>query len=227
MGSRPEALSLIVNSDLNHSNQYIVGLALCTLGNIASVEMARDLFPEVETILGSSNPYIRRKAALCAMRICRKVPDLQEHFLEKAKLLLQDRNHGVLLCGITLVANLCEADEAEDDENGVRDLFKPVVPSLLKILKGLSSSGYAPEHDVTGITDPFLQCKILQLLRVLARGDASVSEQINDILAQVCPGIRTKRYSLTLTGCYEHRLVQERRKFHTLRGSFDHPRYRS
>jgi AP-1 complex subunit gamma-1 len=173
-------------SDLNHSNQYIVGLALCTLGNIASVEMARDLFPEVETILASSNPYIRRKAALCAMRICRKVPDLQEHFLEKAKLLLQDRNHGVLLCGITLVANLCEADEAEDDENGVRDLFKPVVPSLLKILKGLSSSGYAPEHDVTGITDPFLQCKILQLLRVLARGDASVSEQINDILAQVC-----------------------------------------
>jgi AP-1 complex subunit gamma-1 len=227
MGSRPEALSLIVNSDLNHSNQYIVGLALCTLGNIASVEMARDLFPEVETILGSSNPYIRRKAALCAMRICRKVPDLQEHFLEKAKLLLQDRNHGVLLCGITLVANLCEADEAEDDENGVRDLFKPVVPSLLKILKGLSSSGYAPEHDVTGITDPFLQCKILQLLRVLARGDASVSEQINDILAQVCPGIRTKRYSLTLTGRYEHGLVQERRKFHTLRGSFDHPRYRS
>ncbi|KAH7392102.1 adaptin N terminal region-domain-containing protein [Phaeosphaeria sp. MPI-PUGE-AT-0046c] len=183
-----EVLTLVTNStknDLNHSNQYIVGLALCTLGNIASVEMARDLFPEVETILASSNPYIRRKAALCAMRICRKVPDLQEHFLEKAKLLLQDRNHGVLLCGITLVANLCEADEAEDDENGVRDIFKPVVPSLVKILKGLSSSGYAPEHDVTGITDPFLQCKILQLLRVLARGDVSVSEQINDILAQV------------------------------------------
>ncbi|KAH9873330.1 hypothetical protein J1614_005728 [Plenodomus biglobosus] len=183
-----EVLTLVTNSlknDLNHPNQYIVGLALCTLGNIASVEMARDLFPEVETIISSANPYIRRKAALCAMRICRKVPDLQEHFLEKAKLLLQDRNHGVLLCGITLVANLCEADEADDDEQGVRDIFKPVVPALVKILKGLSSSGYAPEHDVTGITDPFLQCKLLQLLRVLARGDAQVSEQINDILAQV------------------------------------------
>lgn len=170
---------------MNHANQYIVGLALCTLGNIASVEMARDLFPEVETIISSANPYIRRKAALCAMRICRKVPDLQEHFLEKAKLLLQDRNHGVLLCGITLVANLCEVDEAEDDEQGVKEVFKPVVPALVKILKGLSSSGYAPEHDVTGITDPFLQCKLLQLLRVLARGDMQVSEQINDILAQV------------------------------------------
>ncbi|KAF5852084.1 hypothetical protein GGP41_000855 [Bipolaris sorokiniana] len=183
-----EVLTLVTNSlknDLNHANQYIVGLALCTLGNIASVEMARDLFPEVETIISSANPYIRRKAAICAMRICRKVPDLQEHFLEKAKLLLQDRNHGVLLCGVTLVENLCQADEDEDDENGVRDLFRPAVPSLVKILKGLSSSGYAPEHDVTGITDPFLQCKLLQLLRVLARGDAQVSEQINDILAQV------------------------------------------
>ncbi|KAJ4361932.1 clathrin associated protein complex large subunit [Neocucurbitaria cava] len=183
-----EVLTLVTNSlknDLNHPNQYIVGLALCTLGNIASVEMARDLFPEVETIISSANPYIRRKAALCAKRICRKVPDLQEHFLEKAKLLLQDRNHGVLLCGITLVEGLCVEDEAEDDENGIKEIFKPVVPSLVKILKGLSSSGYAPEHDVTGITDPFLQCKILQLLRVLARGDVQVSEQINDILAQV------------------------------------------
>jgi AP-1 complex subunit gamma-1 len=173
-------------SDLNHPNQYIVGLALCTLGNIASVEMSRDLFPEVETILSSANPYIRRKAAICAMRICRKVPDLQEHFLDKAKLLLQDRNHGVLLCGLTLVISLCEVDEDEDGENDVSDTFRPLVPSLVKILKGLSSSGYAPEHDVTGITDPFLQVKILQLLRVLARGDAQVSEQINDILAQVC-----------------------------------------
>lgn len=221
-----QALPLTGSSDLNHSNQYIVGLALCTLGNIASVEMARDLFPEVETIIASSNPYIRRKAALCAMRICRKVPDLQEHFLEKAKLLLQDRNHGVLLCGITLVANLCEADEAEDDENGVRELFKPVVPSLVKILKGLSSSGYAPEHDVTGITDPFLQCKILQLLRVLARGDASVSEQINDILAQVCVNNGTTIRPLILTGCDKHRLLEERRKLYSLRSSTYHSRHR-
>lgn len=153
--------------------------------------MSRDLFPEVETIIASSNPYVRRKAALCAMRICRKVPDLQEHFLDKAKLLLNDRNHGVLLSGLTLVISLCETDEelGEEDENGVTGgvvaMFRPLTGSLVKVLKGLSQSGYAPEHDVTGITDPFLQVKILRLLRVLGRGDAETSEQINDILAQV------------------------------------------
>ena len=183
-----EVLTLVTNSlknDLNHSNQYVVGLSLCTLGNIASIEMSRDLFGEVEKLLASSNPYIRRKAALCAMRIARKVPDLQEHFLENAKALLNDRNHGVLLCGLTLVTSMCEADEAEGGEEGIVEMFKPVVASLVKTLKSLASSGYSPEHDVMGITDPFLQIKILKLLRVLGRGDAATSEQINDILAQV------------------------------------------
>ncbi|TQV99152.1 AP-1 complex subunit gamma-1 [Cordyceps javanica] len=183
-----EVLTLVTNSlknDLGHSNQYIVGLALCTLGNIASIEMSRDLFPEIENLLSTSNPYIRRKAALCAMRICRKVPDLQEHFLEKATQLLSDRNHGVLLCGLTLVTSLCEADEEEGGEEGIVEKFRSFVPGLVKILKSLSTSGYAPEHDVTGITDPFLQVKILRLLRILAMGDPETSEHINDILAQV------------------------------------------
>lgn len=155
--------------------------------------MSRDLFPEVETILSSSNPYIRRKAALCAMRICRKVPDLQEHFLDKAKLLLNDRNHGVLLSGLTLVVSMCEADEEEGGEQGVVEKFRPLTGSLVKVLKALSQSGYAPEHDVTGITDPFLQVKILQLLRVLGRGDPQTSEQINDILAQVATNTESSK----------------------------------
>ncbi|PWY85422.1 AP-1 complex subunit gamma-1 [Aspergillus eucalypticola CBS 122712] len=183
-----EVLTLVTNSlknDLNHSNQYIVGLALCALGNIASVEMSRDLFPEVENLMSTANPYIRRKAALCAMRVCRKVPDLQEHFLEKAKNLLSDRNHGVLLCGLTLAIDMCEAEEAEEGQEGVIEMFRPLAGGLVRSLKGLTTSGYAPEHDVSGITDPFLQVKILRLLRVLGRGDAATSEMINDILAQV------------------------------------------
>lgn len=185
-----EVLTLVTNSlknDLNHSNQYVVGLALCTLGNIASVEMSRDLFPEIENLIATANPYVRRKAALCAMRICRKVPDLQENFIDKAANLLSDRNHGVLLCGLTLVTSLCEADIEDDDEEevGIVDKFRPMVPQLVRTLKQLASSGYAPEHDVTGITDPFLQVKILRLLRVLGRGSTQTSEQINDILAQV------------------------------------------
>lgn len=71
LDERHEVLMLVTNSlknDLNSRNQYSVGLALCALGNICSVEMARDLSPELEKLLSSSNSYIRKKAALCCTR---------------------------------------------------------------------------------------------------------------------------------------------------------------
>ncbi|WOO77074.1 AP-1 complex subunit gamma-1 [Vanrija pseudolonga] len=177
-----EVLTLVTNSlknDMNHSNMYAVGLALCTFANISSEEMSRDLSNEIEKLLGSSNTYIRKKAALCALRIIRRVPDLLDHFTSKAKALLQDRNHGVLLAGITLVTEMCEIDEAVTNE------FRQATPLLVKHLKSLVTTGFSPEHDVGGISDPFLQVKVLRLLRFLGRGDAEASEIMNDILAQV------------------------------------------
>lgn len=55
--------NLILFSDFNHPNNYIVGMALCTLGNITSEEISRDLCSEVERLLSSSNAYIRKKVA--------------------------------------------------------------------------------------------------------------------------------------------------------------------
>jgi AP-1 complex subunit gamma-1 len=108
-------------SDMNNPNMYIVGLALCTLGNISSPEMARDLCGDLEKLLGSSNTYIRKKAALCALRIIKKVPDLMENFIARAKSLLNERNHGVLLTGITLLTEMCLQDpEILTDVRSVR-----------------------------------------------------------------------------------------------------------
>ncbi|KAJ2918673.1 hypothetical protein MD484_g1740, partial [Candolleomyces efflorescens] len=177
-----EVLTLVTNSlknDMNHSNMYAVGLALCTFANIASEEMSRDLANEIEKLLGSSNTYIRKKAPLCALRVIKKVPDIADHFVGKAKNLLTDRNHGVLLTAITLVTEMCSIDEAYLNE------FRSAVPLLVRNLKSLVTTGYSPEHDVSGITDPFLQVKILRLMRILGKGDEQASEAMNDILAQV------------------------------------------
>eukprot|EP00057_Strongylocentrotus_purpuratus_P012325 XP_011666799.1 PREDICTED: AP-1 complex subunit gamma-1 [Strongylocentrotus purpuratus] len=68
-----------------------------------------------------------------------------------------------------------------------------LVPNLVRILKNLVMSGYSPEHDVSGVSDPFLQVKILRLLRILGHHDADNSDAMNDILAQVATNTETSK----------------------------------
>lgn len=63
----------------------------------------------------------------------------------------------------------------------------------MRILKNLILAGYSPEHDVSGVSDPFLQVKILRLLRILGRNDPDASEAMNDILAQVATNTETSK----------------------------------
>eukprot|EP00005_Dracoamoeba_jomungandri_P004247 CAMPEP_0174259080 /NCGR_PEP_ID=MMETSP0439-20130205/7962_1 /TAXON_ID=0 /ORGANISM="Stereomyxa ramosa, Strain Chinc5" /LENGTH=834 /DNA_ID=CAMNT_0015342833 /DNA_START=45 /DNA_END=2549 /DNA_ORIENTATION=+ len=176
-----------IKNDLDHPNPFVVGLALGAVANIASAEIARDASSDVQKLLGSSNPYIRKKAGLCAVRIIRKVPHVIENFVPCIKSLLSERHHGVLLTGISLMIEICELEE----EN--ISVFRKMVPSLVRILKQLHMSGYAPDHDVHGITDPFLQTKIMQLLCILGKGDAQASDAMNDILAQVATNTESNR----------------------------------
>ncbi|KAH8420653.1 hypothetical protein KR222_004631 [Zaprionus bogoriensis] len=192
LDERQDVHLLITNclkNDLNSSTQFVVGLALCTLGAIASPEMARDLASEVERLMKSPNTYIRKKATLCAFRVIRRVPELMEIFLPATRALLSEKNHGILITGVTLITEMCE------NSSDTLMHFKKVsiVPNLVRILKSLILGGYSPEHDVSGVSDPFLQVKILRLLRILGHNDPDASEAMNDILAQVATNTETSK----------------------------------
>uniref|UniRef100_A0A671KXR7 AP-1 complex subunit gamma n=1 Tax=Sinocyclocheilus anshuiensis TaxID=1608454 RepID=A0A671KXR7_9TELE len=165
--------------DLSHSSQYVQSLALCTLACMGSAEMCRDLAPEIERLLRASNSYIKKKATLCAVHIIRKVPELAELFTPSARTLLSEKNHGVLHGAVVLITELCKRNPDTLDQ------FRKAVPELVQIMKGLVTSSYSPEHNVAGISDPFLQVRILRLLRILGHNNDTASDAMNDLLAQV------------------------------------------
>ncbi|TEB18411.1 adenosine tri phosphatase, partial [Perkinsus sp. BL_2016] len=102
-----------VKNDMNNVNQYISGMALCALGNIGNQEMCLALSREVQNQMSVENPLIRKKAALCAMRIIKKVEDIEDKFNNRLTTLLEDKNHGVVLSACSLLVHLLETNASE------------------------------------------------------------------------------------------------------------------
>ncbi|CAI8608910.1 unnamed protein product [Vicia faba] len=126
-----------------------------------------------------NNPF-PLKAALCSLRIIKKVPDLAENFVNPATALLREKHHGVLITGVQLCTELCKVSS-----EALEHIRKKCTEGLVRTLNDLANSPYSPEYDIAGITDPFLHIKLLRLLRALGEGDADASDSMNDILAQV------------------------------------------
>ena len=164
---RQEVLMLVTNSiktDLGSKDQYVVGLALCALGNVASRSMARDLAPDVARLTAAPSAYIRKKAALAAVRVLDRAPEVADTFADAPAALLADRHHGVLLGGAALARALAGMDPAMAAQYAVE-----LPAGLTRLLRGLAAArGGGAEHDVGGVNDPFLQVALLRLLRDLA-----------------------------------------------------------
>ncbi|KCV72878.1 hypothetical protein H696_00449 [Fonticula alba] len=179
-----EVLTLAINSmknDLNSSNVYINGLALAAVASITSTEMAHDLATDVERLMGSSSGYIRKKANLCAVRLVSRAPStLAEGFTAKAiRYVLNEKHHGALLAGITLIHELCMISPES------LAVFRSHTAHIIRILNALITGPPSHEHDMDGVADPFLQIRILRLLRLLGAGHPQSSDLMGDILAQV------------------------------------------
>ncbi|CAM9669259.1 unnamed protein product, partial [Ectocarpus sp. 12 AP-2014] len=190
---KDEVLMLGTNSlksDLSHPMPQVIGLALCAVGNLATPDMSRDLAMEVDKHLkpGSSS-NMRKKAALCTIRVLKKCPELVEDFIERVVVLLVERSHGVVMCGVQLLIAILEIDEAH------AEAVVKVVPSLVRLMRNLLSTGFSSEYDVAGVTDPFLQVQVLRLLRLLGQYSQDASEEVNSVLSQVATTTETAKNS--------------------------------
>ena len=106
-----------IKTDLDNNNEFIVGCALRAIGEICSVDMCRDSVTQVIRCLSNSNPYIRKKAYLTLTKIINKCPELVESVGSKLSLVFEEKNNGVLMCGLQLAINIFKVDKSFIEQN--------------------------------------------------------------------------------------------------------------
>ncbi|CCH43372.1 AP-1 complex subunit gamma-1 [Wickerhamomyces ciferrii] len=203
-----EVLTLLTNSlnnDLNHPNQFIVSLALATFGNIASPELARDLYTDVEKVISCNNNYLKKKAAIVASKIVEKEPDLSEIFISQVDQLLNSHDHGVLIGATKLIRSLYTVSPE------FRQELISKIPKIIELLKSLLSSNLNQDYDLVNIHDPFLQIALIRTLRTFFTDDeqyqstSKYNEQLNDILTIV---VSNNDFSKNAGGSVIHEAVK-------------------
>jgi len=144
------------------SNDTAQSLALCSIANISGLELIQMLHVEVQHILvsKSSTPNVRKKAALCLLRLVRTSPNLVtgREFAPHVAQLLQDRHLGVLTSTMSLLNGLAIQHTAE---------YESLIPYVVHILGMLVlKKACAREYLYYRTPSPWLQIKLLKFLQL-------------------------------------------------------------
>ena len=189
--------SNIIKKDLSSNNKYIVAAALNTIGEIGTPDMCRDTCPEIIKCLNSTNVYIKKKAALALSKVVKSCPELIDTVQQNLSTIFEDKNHGVLLAGLALAEQVFKAEPKTIKK------YKKYLSPLCKTLKNLISTSYAPEYDVNGITDPFLQIRILEVLGFFGRSSSKENEELEALLNSIPSNTDTTRKNTGNAVLYE------------------------
>ncbi|KAK9803215.1 hypothetical protein WJX73_004463 [Symbiochloris irregularis] len=190
LNEKDEFLRLIINSirnDLISRNEAFQCLALGFVGNVGGAEMAALLTPDVMTLLmnGAVRPIVRKKCALCLLRLMRKSPsDVEiltpEVWSVKLGQLLEERDNGVLLGVVTLLLGVV----ARNYEG-----YEGLVPRLVKLLEKLRNKDVTPDYAYYGIPSPWLQAKTLRVLQYFPQpDDPTLTESLIETLRRIITG---------------------------------------
>ena len=174
------ATSTIKKDLQNRENPEIQALALNSVGDICTPDMCREISMEVSNIIqNTEDSNVKKRAACAAVVIIKNCPEMMDSYIDKIPLLLEDRTHSVCLSGIYLVLEMINKNPS------IVEKIKKYHSMFVKYERSLLSVSYSPEFDVNGITDPFLQAKILEILQYTAKDDKNLIDELADLFVSV------------------------------------------
>jgi len=191
-----EMLPLIVQqlqNDLQSRNDNVASLALTAIANIGGREMAESLSRPVQNLLiATSTPApIKKKSALCLLRLYRKQKDIltAEAFFEKIIWLLENESgeplkstHFGLYSGVISLMLDLQAEYSEQ--------LEPALPLVVKLLyRIVIARDYTKDTLYYNVASPWLQIKLLRFLqRYPVSSNPEQVNSLNEILAKLLSG---------------------------------------
>lgn len=181
-------LRLVINSvrnDIIGRNETFQCLAMTMVGNIGGREFAESLAPDVQKLLISSScrPLVRKKAALCLLRLFRKNPDVVnvDGWSDRMTQLLDERDLGVLTSVMSLLVALVSNNH---------DAYWSCLPKCVKVLERLARNhDVPPEYTYYGIPSPWLQVKTMRALQYFPTiDDPNTRKSLFEVLQRVLMG---------------------------------------
>ncbi|KAL2337552.1 hypothetical protein Fmac_011998 [Flemingia macrophylla] len=174
-----------VRNDIIGRNETFQCLALTMVGNIGGREFAESLAPDVQKLLISSScrPLVRKKAALCLLRLYRKNPDVVnvDGWADRMAQLLDERDLGVLTSSMSLLVALVSNNH---------EAYWSCLPKCIKILERLARSQDIPqEYTYYGIPSPWLQVKTMRALQYFPTiEDPNARRSLFEVLQRILMG---------------------------------------
>ncbi|CAM6024960.1 unnamed protein product [Sphagnum balticum] len=181
-------LRLVINTvrnDIIGRNETFQCLALTMVGNVGGREFSESLAPDVQKLLVSNTcrPLVRKKAALCLLRLYRKNPDVVnvEGWSQQMVQLLDERDLGVLTAVMSLLVALVASNP---------DGYWSCLPKCVHILERLTrSQDILQEYTYYGIPSPWLQVKTMRVLQYFpVVEDPNVRRGLFDVLQRILVG---------------------------------------
>ena len=190
LNEKDELLRLVVNSvrnDVLSRNEAFQCLALEFIANVGGEEFAQLLTLDVMNVItnGATRPVVRKKAALCLLRMLRNSAADSDmisasEWGPRMAALLEERDLGVLLGLTTLLLGIVSRSF---------EGYEPCVPRLIAILDRLKSRDVPQDYTYYGLPSPWLQVKILRILQYFPPpDDPSILSSLTDALKRILAG---------------------------------------
>lgn len=192
MDESTEILMMVTQSiskDLNNTqnNYYVTALALTAIAEISTSDMCKSVYMDVKKQLKSASNLVKTKACIAALRIIKQMPEAIDDFLESIDNLIYEKSQTVMMATVTLMIEICRYDRKYAKK------FKKYVSNLVRILKNLIMGNSAPDCEIGGVKDPFLQVKILELFGYIGYKNEDSTDEMSDILALIATNTETAK----------------------------------